>query len=285
MVAPMLLVVLVFMGWPALWTFILSFTDMTVTGPTATHYHFIGLANYRELFSYGSGLVGSILKSLYYLVVSGYLGQAVLGFLLAYFLSRSAYTIRVIVGAIVIVAWLIPEIVTSYMWFVLLSDGGVLQQGLHVAGISYQTWLISNPMLSVSLANSWRGAAFSYLLFAAALDGVPTDLLDAAKVDGASSWRRLTRLTLPLLSSAIVVDLVIITLATLNDFSLIYAMTGGGPGNSSNVLSVFMYRQAFSNYQLAYGTAISVVLLLIGAVLAAFYIRLLRRESAPATIG
>ena len=101
-------------------------------------------------------------------------------------------------------------------------------------------------------------------------------------MDGAGGWRRLTRLTIPLLSSAIVVDLVIITLATLNDFSLIYAMTGGGPGNASNVLSVFMYRQAFSNYELAYGTAIAVVLLVIGAILAGVYIRLLRRQGSLA---
>lgn len=278
MVAPMLVVVLVFMGWPAIWTFVLSFTDMTVTGPTATHYHFVGFANYQQLFSTGSGLVSSIGKSIYYLAVSGFLGQAVLGFVLAYLLSRSPYAVRLVVGAIVIVAWLIPEIVTSWMWFVLLSDGGVLQQGYHIAGLSYSTWLVTHPMLAVSLANSWRGVAFSYLLFSAALDGLPTDLVDAARVDGASEWRLLTRVTLPLLSASIVVDLVIITLATLSDFSLIYAMTGGGPGNASNVLSVFMYREAFNDYLLAYGTAIAVVLLLMGAVLAVLYIRLLRRQ-------
>lgn len=278
MVLPMTLVVLVFMGWPAIWTFVLSFTDMTVTGPTATHYHFIGFANYRQLFSSGSGLVSSIGKSVYYLVASGFLGQAVLGFVLAYAMSRSAYLVRAVVGGIVIAAWLVPEIVTSWMWYVLLSDGGVLGQGYHAVGLSYTSWLFTHPMLAVSLANTWRGVAFSYLLFAAALDGVPTDLIDAAKVDGAGGWRRLTRLIVPLLAPAIVVDLVIITLATLSDFSLIYAMTGGGPGDASNVLSVFMYRQAFANYQLAYGTAIAVVLLLIGAVLAMLYIRLLRRQ-------
>ena len=130
-----------------------------------------------------------------------------------------------------------------------------MQQGYHLFGLNYQSWLVTNPMLAVSLANAWRVPRLSFLLFSAALDGIPTDLIDAAEVDGAGGWRRLTRLTIPLLSSAIVVDLVIITLATLNDFSLIYAMTGGGPGNASNVLSVFMYRQAFSNYELAYGTA------------------------------
>jgi len=282
MLAPMLAVVLIFMGWPAVWTFVLSFTNMTVTGPTATHYQFIGFANYQQLFSNGSGLADSIGKSVYYLVVSGYLGQAVLGFLLAYFLSRSAYGVRAVVGAVVIVAWLVPEIVTSYMWFVLLSDGGVMSQAYHAVGLNYQSWLVSNPMLAVSLANAWRGAAFSFLLFSAALDGIPTDLIDASEVDGAGAWRRLTRLTIPLVSSAIVVDLVIITLATLNDFSLIYAMTGGGPGTASNVLSVFMYRQAFSNYELAYGTAIAVVLLVIGGLLAALYIRLLRRQGSLA---
>jgi multiple sugar transport system permease protein len=285
MVGPMLLVVLVFMGWPAIWTFILSFTDMTVTGPTATHYHFIGFANYQQLFSSGSGLAGSVFKSLYYLVVSGYLGQAVLGFLLAYLLAKSPYGVRVVVGGIVIVAWLIPEIVTAWMWFVLLGNGGVAQQASNVVGASYQSWLVTHPMLAVSLANSWRGVAFSYLLFAAALDGVPTDLIDAAKVDGASEWRRLTRVTVPLLSAAIVVDLVIITLATLSDFSLIYAMTGGGPGNASNVLSVFMYREAFSSYELAYGTAIAVVLLLMGAVLALVYVRVLRRQGGQGVLA
>jgi multiple sugar transport system permease protein len=90
----------------------------------------------------------------------------------------------------------------------------------------------------------------------------------------------LTRLVVPVVSTAILVDLVIVTIGTLNDFSLIYAMTGGGPGDASNVLSVFMYRQAFVTYQLAYGTAIAVVLLLLGAVFAVIYIRILRRQGS-----
>ena len=282
MVAPMLVVVLVFMGWPAVWTFVLSFTNMTVTGPTATHYQFVGLANYRELFSYGSGLLDSVGKSLYYLIVSGYIGQAALGFLLAYFLSRSAYAVRAVVGAVVIVAWLIPEIVTSYMWYVLLSDGGVMQQGYHLFGLNYQTWLISNPMLAVSLANAWRGAR---LLVPALLRRArrhpqrpdrrlrggrrqqlaaphppdhPPGVVRHRRRPGHHHARNAERLLADLCHDR------------------------GGPGNASNVLSVFMYRQAFSNYQLAYGTAIAVVLLLMGAVLAALYIRLLRRQGSLA---
>lgn len=280
MVAPLVLVVGVFLGWPAIWTFVLSLTDMTVTGPTASHYHYIGLTNYRDLFASGSGLVHSALASLYYLVVSAYIGQALLGFALAYLMQSCPRTLQTGVGAIVIVAWLIPEIVGAWMWFALLSDGGTLQQGLHAVGIPYSTWLISHPMLSVSLANSWRGVAFSYLLFAAALADVPTDLLEAAAVDGANLWHRLTNVVLPLLSTAILVDLVLITLGTLNDFTLIFAMTGGGPGDASNVLSVFMYRQAFVTFQLGFGTAIAIVMLAVGGVFAVAYIRLLRRQGA-----
>ena len=280
MVAPLLVIVLAFIGWPIIWTLILSFTNMTITGPTATHFQFIGFGNFRQLLSAGSGLVQSILLSLYYLVASAYIGQALFGFLLAYMMLRCAVSVRKAVGSIIIVCWLVPEIIAAWMWFAMLSDGGTLQQGLHAIGIPYQTWLISHPMLSVSLANSWRGVAFSFLLFSAALSDVPLDLLDAAQVDGANSWRRLRSIILPLLSTTILVDFVLITLGTLNDFTLIFAMTGGGPGTNSNVLSVFMYQQAFGTFQLAYGTAIAVVLLAIGAVFSVIYIRTLRKQGA-----
>ncbi len=280
MLAPLTVVVVAFLGWPIVWTLVLSLTNKAITGPTASHWQFIGLANYRELFASGSGLVHSVLVSLYYLVASAYLGQAVFGFLIAYLMQRCPYVVRAVVGSVIIAAWLIPEIIAAWMWFTLLSNGGTVQQGLHAVGLPYSTWLISHPMISVSLANTWRGVAFSYLLFSAALSDVPADLIEAAQIDGASAWRRLYRIIIPLLSTTILVDLVLITLGTLNDFTLIFAMTGGGPGTSSTVLSVFMYQQAFVTFQLAYGTAISVVLLAIGAVFAVTYIRILRRQGA-----
>ncbi len=280
MVAPLLVMVLAFIGWPIIWPLILSFTNQTVTGPTATHFQFIGFANYRELFASGSGLIQSIFLSLYYLVASAYIGQALFGFTLAYMMLHCTMSVRKIVGSIIIVCWLVPEIIAAWMWFAMLSQGGTLQQALHGVGISYQTWLISHPMISVSLANSWRGVAFSFLLFSAALSDVPLDLLDAAQMDGARPWRRLRSIIVPLLSTTILVDFVLITLGTLNDFTLIFAMTGGGPGTSSNVLSVFMYQQAFGTFQLAYGTAIAVVLLVIGAVFSVIYIRVLRKQGA-----
>jgi multiple sugar transport system permease protein len=253
---------------------------MAITGPEARDYHFVGLRNYRELFSGDSGLMRSVVASLSYVALSAYLGQAVLGFALAYLMQRCSRRLQRIVGGIIVVSWLVPEIVAAWMWFALLSDGGTLQEILGSIGIPYETWLVSHPILAVSLANAWRGVAFSYLLFAAALDNVPTDLIEAATVDGASLWRRLRDVILPLLSTTILVDLVLITLGTLNDFTLIFAMTGGGPGEASNVLSVFMYRQGFLTFQLGFGAAIAIVMLAIGGFLAVAYIRLLRRQGA-----
>ena len=155
----MVVVVLVFLAWPMIWTFVLSFTNMTVTGPAARHYNFIGLDNYRELFTKESGLSGAVWRSLYYLFVSAYLGQAALGFLLASLMQRCSRALRAAVGAVIVVAWLIPEIVIAWMWFVLLSDGGVAQQAMHAVGMHYTSWLFTHPMLSVSLANAWRGVA------------------------------------------------------------------------------------------------------------------------------
>ena len=125
MVAPMLVVVLVFMGWPAIWTFVLSFTNMTVTGPTATHYQFIGLSNYRQLFaSTGAGWCTRSARA-----STTWSSRDISARRCSASSSPTSSLARPTpcgrsVGAVVIVAWLIPEIVAAWMWYVLLSDGG-----------------------------------------------------------------------------------------------------------------------------------------------------------------
>jgi multiple sugar transport system permease protein len=116
------------------------------------------------------------------------------------------------------------------------------------------------------------------MLFTAALAAFPTDLLEAAQVDGAGSVKRTLFVVLPNLKGTFLIDIVLVTLATLNDFVLIFTMTGGGPGEESQVLSTYMYQLGFTEYRIAYATAVSVVLLIIGVVLSAFYVRALRKS-------
>jgi multiple sugar transport system permease protein len=116
------------------------------------------------------------------------------------------------------------------------------------------------------------------LLYASALEGIPPELYEAASIDGAGIWARVRHITVPLLKGTIATDLVLITLATLSDFTLVWVMTGGGPGFKTQLLTIYTYQQAFKFYELGYGTAISLLILAVGAVLSLLYLRILRIE-------
>jgi multiple sugar transport system permease protein len=134
-------------------------------------------------------------------------------------------------------------------------------------------------MLAVILANVWRGTAFSMLVYQAALNDVPPELHEAAAVDGASAWQRLRRVTLPLIRRSIVSNLMLITLQTLAAFGLIYVMTKGGPGTKSSTTPIYMYQESFQFYKLGYGTAMALVLLVIGAIFSLIYVRLIKVDN------
>jgi len=177
----------------------------------------------------------------------------------------------------VVSAWAIPETVAGFCWYAFLYKTGTLNALLHHVGIQ-QNWLYTAPMLAVILANVWRGTAFSMLVYSAALSDVPPELVEAAAMDGASAWQRLRRVSLPLIRRSIVSNLMLITLQTLAAFGLIFVMTGGGPGTASQTTPLYMYEQSFKFYQLGYGTAMALVLLVIGGLFSAIYLRLIRLE-------
>lgn len=276
MMAPFAVLLGGLLGWPIVWTFVLSFTNEQLTGATALHRQFIGFTNFTELFHDGA-FGASFVHTLQYLVGSAYLGQVVFGFVLALLLRRCNRVVQAIVGGIIILSWVVPELIAGFMWYALLGQDGVLQQAAQALGLPFSQLLVTHPMLAVNLANCWRGVAFSMLLFTAALAAFPDSLLEAAEVDGAGPVRRIISVVLPNLKGTILVAVVLVTLGTLNDFVLIFTMTGGGPGNESQVLSTYMYQTGINEYRIAYATAVSVVLLIIGVVLSLLYVRALRK--------
>jgi multiple sugar transport system permease protein len=145
-------------------------------------------------------------------------------------------------------------------------------------GIKPISWLFSFPMVSVILANVWHGTAFSMMVYEAALGDVPKSVEEAAQIDGASTLQRLRLIVIPMIKGSVVTNMILITLQTLGVFGLIYALTGGGPGTSTQTLPIFMYNQAFVKYQLGYGTAIALFMLLIGVVASISYIRVLKAD-------
>ena len=155
----------------------------------------------------------------------------------------------------------------------LFSDNGSLNQILGWFGVSPISWLFSFPMVSVIIANIWHGTAFSMMVYQSALDDIPKEVEEAAIIDGSTGFQIIRHITIPMVKGSIVTNMMLVTLQTLGVFTLIYTMTGGGLGTSTQTLPIFMYNQAFVNYQFGYGTAISLVLLFIGIIASLFYIR------------
>ncbi|MGP4038612.1 carbohydrate ABC transporter permease [Gracilibacillus sp. D59] len=269
---PSWVLLLIFFVGPILLTFYFSFTNLALTGAQAQHMQFTGFENFVKMFQDPNFRI-SLTKTIIFLFLSAIVGQQILGFLLAFLMKEKNTTFRRIIGIVVIAGWVTPEIVVAFCWVAFLSDSGTLNTILQSIGLESVTWLYTFPMISVCIANIWHGTAFSMLVFQAALDDVPKSLEEAAKIDGASRLQILSRIIIPIVKGSIVTNMILVTLQTLGVFTLIYAMTGGGPGTSTQTLPIFMYNQAFVNYQLGYGTAISLVLLLIGVVASLFYIR------------
>ncbi len=272
-IIPSVVLLVVFLAGPIAYCIYAAFTDMALTGQSSTS--FVGFANFTRAFA-DSAFLSSVWLTLVFTVLSAIIGQNVLGMALA-LLSRSGWAVvRAFTSAVVIGAWVLPEVVAAYLWTAVLGTDGSWNAITGFFGIPAQNWLFTTPILAVSIANVWRGTAFSMLVYSAALSEVPKDLEEAALVDGAGRFRLLVSITIPLVRRTIATNLMLITLQTLSVFGLIYTMTKGGPSEKSMTLPLFAYNQAFVSADLGYGTAIALLLLLIGGVFSVVYLRALR---------
>ncbi len=275
--APATVLLLVFLAGPILWAGYGAFTDTALSGGGAADARFVGLDNFRNAFR-SAEFHNAIVLTLVFTLLSAVVGQNALGLGLALLMRTGSRTVRAVVGAVVVGAWVLPEVVAGYIWYAFLGPDGSLNTLFDRVGMSPQTWLYSSPILAVSLANVWRGTAFSMLVYSAALSEVPVELEEAAEIDGAGRVRRLWSVTIPLIKRAVATNLMLVTLQTLAVFGLIYTMTRGGPGNKSQTLPLYMYEQSFSFGQLGYGTALALVLLAVGGLFSLLYLRMLRTE-------
>ncbi|MEO3942814.1 sugar ABC transporter permease [Paenarthrobacter nicotinovorans] len=276
-VVPSILLLVVFLLAPVLWSFYASFTDAALTGKAARDPQWVGAGNYLRMFGDDSFPLAAWL-TVVFVAASAVLGQNVLGLLIALLMTRSHSLVSSLVGTAVVSAWVLPEIVAAFAAYAYFNRDGTLNQMMGVVGIEGPDWLYSFPLVAIVLANTWRGTAFSMLVYRAALADVPRDISEAALMDGARGWQRLTFITLPLIRNSITTNLMLITLQTLAVFTLIWVMTAGGPANASTTLPVLAYQEAFKFGDIGYGTAVASVLILLGMVFGAIYVHLLRER-------
>lgn len=274
-VMPAVLLLLVFLAGPVLWAFQASLTNAGLTGRSARNPEWVGAENYQRLLA-DPAFPLSLALTVLFVGGSAVLGQNLLGLAIAVFMRRAHPAVASLVGTAVVGAWVLPEIVAAFAAYAFFSRDGTLNQLLGGLGLVQTDWLYSFPMVAVMLANIWRGTAFSMLVYRSALNDVPAEVSEAAQMDGAGGWQRLVLITLPMIRGSIATNLMLITLQTLAVFTLIWVMTAGGPANASTTLPVLAYQEAFKFGDIGYGTAVASVLIVIGAVFGAVYIRMLR---------
>jgi multiple sugar transport system permease protein len=272
-IAPNVVVFAMFMFVPILLAFYISLNEWTLIGsPT-----FIGLGNYLDMFEdseflrafYNTGVytVGTVPTSI------------ALGLVVALGLNRKLPG-RTLLRSIFFVPVIISLVAVALIAGWIFNDNyGVINAALTAVGVGDVAWLSSSrwAMISLIITTLWIRLGFNMVVYLAALQSIPTELFDAAKVDGASGWRRFRHITWPLLGPTTFLLVIINIIYSLHVFDLIYVMTGGGPGFSTTVLVQYIYQMAFTEGQMGYASAIGVVLYLLLIVFTVFQWRVTRQ--------
>jgi trehalose/maltose transport system permease protein len=271
--SPMLVVLALIAGWPLLRTIYFSFTDASLS--SISDYEFIGFANFLEYYEgewYGvmadPDWWRAVYNTLWFTVMSVSL-ELVLGMIIALTLN-AAFPGRGMLRAAILIPWAIPTIVSAQMWGWMLHDQfGVLNEILMTFGIISQpvAWTASpdTALWAVVMVDVWKTTPFMALLILAALQMLPSDCYEAARVDGISPVKVFFRVTLPLIRPALMVAIIFRALDALRIFDLIYVLTS----NSRDTMSMSVYaRQQLVDFQdVGYGSAASTLLFLIIAIL------------------
>lgn len=273
---PALLLLLVFTVLPSLWAVYVSFTDLALAGPKALDYGFIGLRNYVELFG-DRNFHHALWLSIQYTVYTN-IGQFILGLTAALILSRRKLRGQGVLLAVIVLPMVIPGITQALIWSSMFGaeQMGTLNRLVGFFGVEPVLWLRAAPMLSIVLVNFWNNAGFAMILFLAGLENIPNEIIESAKMDGANGWQMLTRIKLPLIRYVIMLWLLLNTIGLLGMFDLVFGLTRGGPGNATELLGIYIYNQSFQFFELGYGSAAAMVMLIVSLFFAYIYLRLMR---------
>ena len=262
---------LLFLAWPLLLGVWLGFTDTRI-GRAGV---FVGLENYQYLIG-DSVFQIAVFNTILYTVVASILKFG-LGLWLALLLNERL-PFKGFLRAIVLLPWVVPTVLSAIaFWWIydaqfsvisfVLKDWGLIDENINFLGDS------TNARASVIAANVWRGIPFVAISLLAGLQTIPPSLHEAATLDGASSWQRFRRITLPMLTPIIAVVMTFSVLFTFTDFQLIYVLTRGGPVNATHLMATLSFQRAIPGGNLGEGAAIAVAMIpfLLAAIMFSFF--------------
>jgi multiple sugar transport system permease protein len=280
--APVVVVLLAITAYPLVYNVWNSFHNADYLDPV-TFGSFAGIANYKELFT-DNLFLPSLVRTAGFTVVS-VVAELVVGLALALALNRP-FRGRGLARAAVLIPWAVPTVVSAMLWKSMFDpQSGFVNYvltALHLP-LAHTTWLAGTwtAWTAILIADSWRNTPFMALLLLAGLQVIPRDIYEAARIDGAGAWETFRRVTLPLLKPALMVALIFRTLSSFLIFDVVYAMTGGGPGNSTQVAAYFNWQGMLQQSNFGYAGAVSVALMIMALIIAFAYVRLFRVEQVP----
>jgi multiple sugar transport system permease protein len=274
LVAPAFLLRLTSAAYPILQTIYLSFTNLNLLKNTNA---FVGLQNYLSMPN-DYGVRGALSFTIMFVLASTVL-DLVVGMLVALLLNASFRGVT-FARTINLIPWAIPTIVAGYAFRWLLDDQfGLIPYWIdQITGVSPVIFISpSAARLAVILVHVWKDAPFIAVVFLAGLQGVPLDIYDAAKVDGANVWQRFWRITIPLVMPLTVTMGLFRLVWSLASFDLVYGLTFGGPGVATSVLALQVFREGILFFKFGFASAISVILLILVGIIGVIGLWLFRK--------
>lgn len=272
-IVPALLVVASVMLFPLLYNITLSFFEKSIYNPD---WKFVGIDQYKMLLT-DKGFLNALKNTVFWTFFS-VLFQFAIGFICALVLSLDRVRCRGVWRCLIMLPWILPAVIGSMVWkWMYHSDFGILNTVLMNMGIidSALPWTGSKDLALIAaiIVNTWKMFPLVILYIEAALQSVPGSLHDAASVDGANVWERFKVITWPHIAGTCKTVVLLLTIWTLNAFTFIFVLTGGGPGTSSQVLSMFIYKEAFQNFNFGTAATASSILFIIVALFSSIYIK------------
>ena len=272
---PAAIILGIFYLFPLIDVIRLSFTDSRVGSP---HFSYT-LSKYVNILREGEFY--RILGITFIFVGGSVFFQLLLGLLIALLINKELFG-NIIVKFSMITAWVVPGIIAGIIWQIMFSSSswGIVNYFLSILKIDKIPFLYSPgwALFAVTFTNIWRGIGFSGILEYAALRGIPPELYEAAKIDGANKWQQFWNITIPHLKPMLLINCILITIFTLNTYDSIYSLTKGGPADSTTVLSLKAYKEVFQYLRLGKGSAYAVILLLISVLLTFVYFKFQEEE-------
>ncbi|QLG40082.1 sugar ABC transporter permease [Paenibacillus sp. E222] len=275
MVFPALLIYSIFFVVPAIAAFYYSFTDWRLD---RIDLKFIGWDNFEKIFS-DKTLILALKNTAIFAVVT-VAGKNIIGLLLAVALNMRLKT-KNLLRAIFYSPSILSILVISILFTPMLRTEGTINRVLEAVGLHSlsQAWL-TNPSLviwTIAIVSIWQSAGFQMAIYLAGLQSISQEYYEAAKIDGASSWKSFFKITLPLLLPAININLMLTLIGGLKVFSEVYVMTGGGPGNASQVVGTIILR-SFGEGNWGLGTAVNTLLFVVVTIIAIPLLIFMRRK-------